>query len=353
MEHLYCVIMAGGRGERFWPLSTKNVPKPFVRLFGDRTMIQMTVDRILGLVPLDHIFVVLGGEHEQVARKQLDNLGKDQFIVEPAGRDTAACIGLAATLLHRRDPEGVMIVLPADHYIPDTAAFIKTVSRTVEWAMRGDFLVTVGINPTRPDVGYGYIKAGETVTDADPSTCKVDRFVEKPDLEKALQYLSEGIYYWNAGLFVWRTRALLDGLKRHMGELYRGLAEIDRAMSEGNAETVARVFAGFNKVSIDYGLMEKADNVLMVKANFAWDDVGTWGSLRRVMELDGNGNFRSGRTICVDTKDCVVYGQDVPVGTVGVENLIIVASPGGVLVCDGGRDQETRQIAKMFDEEGS
>ncbi|HUJ68197.1 MAG TPA: mannose-1-phosphate guanylyltransferase, partial [Syntrophorhabdales bacterium] len=323
MEHLYCVIMAGGRGERFWPLSTKNVPKPFVRLFGDRTMIQMTVDRILGLVPLDHIFVVLGGEHEQVARKQLANLGKDQFIVEPAGRDTAACIGLAATLLHRRDPEGVMIVLPADHYIPDTAAFIKTVSRTVEWAMRGDFLVTVGINPTRPDVGYGYIKAGESVTDADPSTCKVDRFVEKPDLEKALQYLSEGIYYWNAGLFVWRTRALLDGLKRHMGELYRGLAEIDRAMSEGNAETVARVFAGFNKVSIDYGLMEKADNVLMVKANFAWDDVGTWGSLRRVMELDGNGNFRSGRTICVDTRGCVVYGQDVPVGTVGVEDLIV------------------------------
>jgi mannose-1-phosphate guanylyltransferase len=353
MEHLYCVIMAGGRGERFWPLSTKDIPKPFVRLFGDRTMIQMTVDRILGLVPMGNIFVVLGREHEQVARKQLPELGREQFIVEPAGRDTAACIGLAATVLHRRDPDGVMIVLPADHYIPDTGAFLRTVSRTVEWATRGDFLVTLGITPTRPDVGYGYVRAGEPVTEADPSTCKVDRFVEKPSLPKALQYLSEGIYYWNSGLFVWRTRTLLEGLKRHMVDLHRGLGQIDRAMSEGNTEAVARIFTGFNKVSIDYGLMEKADNVLMVKADFAWDDVGTWGSLRRVMELDENGNFRSGKTICVDTKGCVVYGQDVPIGTVGVENLIVVASPAGVLVCDGRRDQETRQIARMFDEEGS
>lgn len=353
MEHLYCVIMAGGRGERFWPLSTKNIPKPFVRLFGERTMIQMTVDRILELVPMDHIFVVLGGEHEEVARKQLARLGREQFIVEPAGRDTAACIGLAAMLLYRKDPQGVMIVLPADHYIPDTGAFVRTVARAVERARQGDYLVTVGISPTRPDVGYGYIRAGEQVTDADASTCTVDRFVEKPDLDRALQYLSEGVYYWNAGLFVWRTRTLLDGLKRHMGKLHTGLGEIDRAMSEGNLEAAARIFSGFDRISIDYGLMEKADNVLMVKADFAWDDVGTWGSLRRVMELDGSGNYRSGRTICVDTKECVVYGQDVPIGTVGVENLIIVASPGGVLVCDGRRDQETRRIAKMFDEEES
>ncbi len=352
MEHLYCVIMAGGRGERFWPLSTKDIPKPFVRLFGDKTMIQMTIDRVLELVPKERVFVVLGGEHEQVARRQLPDLGEDQFIVEPTGRDTAPCIGLAATLLYRRDPEGVMIALPADHYIPDTGAFVRTVSRAVEWARRGDYLVTVGISPTRPDVGYGYIRAGEKMIDIDGSCCKVDRFVEKPDLERALQYLSEGIYYWNAGMFIWRTRTVLDALKKHMGDLYRGLKEIDRATSAGDLRAVAEIFTGFDRVSIDYGLMEKADNVLMVKADFAWDDVGTWGSLRRVMELDGNGNYRSGRTICVDTKDCVVCAQDVPIGVVGVTNLIIVASGGGVLVCDGRRDQETRQIARMFDEEG-
>ena len=139
MEHSYCVIMAGGRGERFWPLSTKDIPKPFVRLFGDKTMIQMTIDRVLGLVPKERIFVVLGEEHEHVARRQLANFGEDQFIVEPVGRDTAACIGLAATLLYRRDPEGLMIVLPADHYIPDTGAFVRTVLRAVEWARRGDY----------------------------------------------------------------------------------------------------------------------------------------------------------------------------------------------------------------------
>ena len=352
MEHSYCVIMAGGRGERFWPLSTKDIPKPFVRLFGDKTMIQMTIDRVLGLVPKERIFVVLGREHEQVARRQLPDLGEDQFIVEPVGRDTAACIGLAATLLYRRDPQGVMIVLPADHYIPDTGAFVRTVLRAVEWARRGDYLVTVGINPTRPDVGYGYIRAGETVIDADGSSCRVDRFVEKPNRERALEYLSEGIYYWNSGMFVWRARTVLDGLKKHMANLYRGLEEIDRAMSAGDFQAVAQIFSGLDKVSIDYGLMEKADNVLMVKADFAWDDVGTWGSLRRVMELDENGNYRSGRTICLDTKDSVICAQDVPIGVVGVANLIIVASPEGVLVCDGRRDQETRQIARMFDEEG-
>ncbi len=181
--------------------------------------------------------------------------------------------------------------------------------RAVEWARRGDYLVTVGINPTRPEVGYGYIKAGEMVIDTDGSSCKVDRFVEKPDREKALQYLSEGIYYWNSGIFVWRTRAVLDGLKKHMEHLYGGLKEIDLAMSAGDFQAVAQIFTGLDKVSIDYGLMEKADNVLMVKADFAWDDVGTWGSLRRVMELDENGNYRSGRTICVDTKDCVVCAE--------------------------------------------
>jgi len=209
----------------------------------------------------------------------------------------------------------------------------------------------VGINPTRPDVGYGYIRAGETVIDADGSSCRVDRFVEKPNRERALEYLSEGIYYWNSGMFVWRARTVLDGLKKHMANLYRGLEEIDRAMSAGDFQAVAQIFSGLDKVSIDYGLMEKADNVLMVKADFAWDDVGTWGSLRRVMELDENGNYRSGRTICLDTKDSVICAQDVPIGVVGVANLIIVASPEGVLVCDGRRDQETRQIARMFDEE--
>ncbi len=351
MEHRYCVIMAGGRGERFWPLSTKSVPKPFVRLVGDKTMIQMTVERVLELVPTDHIFVVLGGEHRDVARKQLPDLGEDQFIVEPVGRDTAACIGFAATLLARRDNEAVMIVLPADHYIPDIGAFVKTVSHAVEWATRDDCLVTIGITPTRPETGYGYIRAGQRVIEADSRCCRVDRFVEKPDQERAAQYLSEGVYYWNSGIFVWRTRVVLEGLRQHMANLARGLEAMDLAISAGDSQAVAQIFSGFERVSIDYGLMEKADNVLMVKADFPWDDVGTWGSLRRVMELDRDGNYVSGRAICLDTKDCIVYGQDVSIGAVGVANLVIVASPEGVLVCDAQRDQETRRIARMFEEE--
>ena len=355
MEHLYCVIMAGGKGERFWPLSTKDIPKPFVRPVGRQDHDpQMTIDRVLELVPKDHVFVVLGADHEQVAQRQLAQLGEDQFIVEPLGRDTAACIGLGATLLYRRDPEGVMIVLPADHYIPDTGAFVKTVSARGRVGKAGGLPRHRG---DQPDKAGGRLRLHKGRGEGDRRRrVKLQGRSFRGEAgpgQGALQYLSEGIYYWNSGIFVWRTRAVLDGLKApYGGPVQRGLKEIDLAMSAGNFQAVTQIFTGFPKVSIDYGLMEKADNVLMVKADFAWDDVGTWGSLRRVMELDENGNYRSGRTICVDTKDCVVCAEGVPVGAMGVANLIIVASPQGVLVCDGRRDQETRQIARMFDEEG-
>ena len=179
----------------------------------------------------------------------------------------------------------------------------------------------------------------------------MDRFVEKPDEETAASYLAEGSYYWNSGIFVWNAGVVLEGIARRMPELYRGLKEIEPAVAARDVHEVERIFTGFQKKSIDYGLMEKADNVLMVTADFAWDDVGTWGSLRRVMGPDEHGNYAAGKSVCVDTENCVIYGEDVPVGTIGVSNLIIVASRQGVLVCDLGRDQEIRQLARVFDDE--
>ncbi|MGD0231982.1 MAG: mannose-1-phosphate guanylyltransferase [Syntrophorhabdales bacterium] len=354
MEHLYCVIMAGGRGERFWPLSTARTPKPFVRLIGERTMIQMTVDRLSGLVPRERIFVVLGEDHLDAARRQLPELCEDQFIIEPEGRDTAPCIGFTAGILHRRDPASVMVALPADQYIPDKDAFVATIRQAAECAIQGDYLVTIGIAPTRPETGYGYVHAADKSPVAGGASCfRVSRFVEKPDEAKAAHYLADGRYYWNSGMFIWRTRVVLEGIERHMPELYEGLKAVERAMAPGDTKGVAERFKGLQKISIDYGLMEKADNVLMVKADFAWDDVGTWGSLRRVMTLDERGNYLRGAPVCVDTKDCVIYAEDVRVGAVGVSGIIIVASPEGVLVCDMGRDQETRRIAKMIEEQGA
>jgi mannose-1-phosphate guanylyltransferase len=343
--------MAGGKGERFWPLSTKSVPKPFVKLIRNRSMIQLTVDRILPLIPVDRIFVVVGAQHAEVARLQLPQLHEDQFIIEPVGRDTAPCIGFAATIIQKKDPEAIMVVLPADHYIPDVEAFISTISACILHARTGDFLVTAGVTPTRPETGYGYIHTQES-TNTDNSPCsEVNRFVEKPDLLKAVQYLEEGNYFWNSGIFVWKITTLFQGMERHMPDLRNRLLAIERAIGEGDQETIEVIFRNFPKISIDYGLMEKATNVRMIKANFSWDDVGTWSSLRRVMNLDDQGNYVSGQPVCIDSSNCVIYSQDLHLGVVGVSNMVIVASKEGVLVCDLSRDQETRQIARIFDEE--
>jgi mannose-1-phosphate guanylyltransferase len=353
MKDRYCIIMAGGKGERFWPLSTRCTPKPFIRLLGEKSLIRMTIDRLHGLVEKDHIFVVLGREHVDVARSQLPDFAADQFIVEPAGRDTAPCIGFAASILRRKDPNALMIVLPADHYIPDPDAFTRTMSRAVACAETGDYLVTTGIMPTRPETGYGYIHANEAMTVGGAACLRVMRFVEKPDEAKAVRYLAEGDYYWNAGMFVWRAAAVLDGIDRHIPELSGGLKEIGAACAAGDTQKMAAVFQTLPSISIDYGLMEKARNVVMVKAEFPWDDVGTWSALRRVMDLDEGGNYLRGKPVCVDTKGCVIYGDDIQVGAVGVSNLIIVASKEGVIVCDMDRDQEIRQVARMMDDKTS
>ncbi len=349
-EHVYCVIMAGGKGERFWPLSTRTTPKPFLSLIGDKTMIQMTMERVRYLAPEERTFIVLGEDHLEIAKRQLAQLPDEHFIVEPAGRDTAPCIGFTAMAMRALDPEAVMVVLPADHYIPDQDAFVKTIWQAIEIARSGDHLVTIGIKPTRPETGYGYIHAFEEAQLEQGSRCfKVNRFVEKPNAPTAVDYLADGRYYWNSGVFVWKAQTVLEGMGQHMPALYEGLMKIDQAIIENEDEKIDEIFKGFESQSIDYGLMEKADNVLMIRANFGWDDVGTWGSLLRVVEVDRNGNYTRGEPICIDTQDCVVCGDNVTVGTIGVSNLIIVASKDGVLVCDASRDQEARKIAKLLE----
>jgi mannose-1-phosphate guanylyltransferase len=346
--------MAGGRGERFWPLSTGKVPKPFLPLTGPKTLIQLTVERALRFVPKDRIFIVLGRTHLNVALKQLPELPRDNFIVEPVGRDTAACIGLAAIVLSLKDEKATMVVLPADQYVPDVEKFTNTIRNCVAMADHGDYLVTMGIKPTRVETGYGYIYARKNSNTKRDIVCfTVEKFVEKPDPRRAAEYMKDGNYYWNAGIFIWKTKTVLEGMRTHMPILYNGLNAIKGALREGRKAKADALFRKFERKSIDYGLMERAENVLMVPANFTWDDVGTWTSLQRVLDLDGKGNYTRGDTICIDSHDCVVVGDEKVIGVIGVSNLVIVSSKNGILVCDSGRVQEVREITKSINEKNN
>jgi mannose-1-phosphate guanylyltransferase len=350
LRHAYCIIMAGGRGERFWPLNAQNMPKPFLKILGASTMIQLTVERVARLLPLERIFIVLGKSHVDSARNQLPNLPAANFLVEPEGRDTAPCIGFAAISLLKLDPQAIMIVLPADHFIPDSEHFVKTVSYGADIASRGDYLVTIGIKPSRPETGYGYINAHEPVFSSNDYTCyKVARFVEKPDVIHAQQYLKEGNYFWNAGMFIWKIKTVLAGIARHMPELHKGLLAIQKAWADRNEVLFTEIYSRLDRKSIDYGLMEKAENVLMIPGEFTWDDLGTWSSLLRVKELDENGNYCSGDTTCLETQNSVICSDGLKVGVVGLSNLVIVASRDGVLVCDAEHAQEVREIAQLIE----
>ncbi len=343
-DHAYCVIMAGGKGERFWPLSTDRIPKPFLRLVGEKTLIQLTVERALRIVPKDRLFIVLGQNHMPVAKEQLPDLRDENFIVEPEGKDTAPCIGFAALHLAALDEHSIMVALPADHYVPEVDTFVGTILDGVECAAMGDYLVTVGINPVRPETGYGWINAYERFDVPGVMCLKVKRIVEKPDMDKARAYLEQGDYYWNGGIFIWRSSAVLEGIRRHMPELHGGLARLKPLIVAGDKDGTAEIYRSLPRQSIDYGLMEKADNVLMIPSLFRWDDIGTWTSLLRLADFEGEENFKAGNTICVDTKNSVVYGDRITVVTLGVSNLVVVATRNGVLVCDPQRAQEVKTI---------
>ncbi|HOJ42692.1 MAG TPA: sugar phosphate nucleotidyltransferase [Syntrophorhabdaceae bacterium] len=345
----YVVIMAGGKGERFWPISTDDAPKPFVPILDDKSLIQLTVERINKFLPFEKIYVVLGKRHLDVAIRQLNSLPEENFIVEPEGRDTAACIGFSAIQLLSKVKEGVMITLPADHYVVDAERFNETLINSVRFAKKGNYLITIGIKPLRPETGYGYIKAHEIFDTYNGINCyRVEKFVEKPDLKTAIEYLKDGNFYWNAGIFVWSLQSILNAIERHMPELFSGLIKIKDAIEKRRWEEIEEIYWGFDKKSIDYGVMEKADNVLMLKGDFIWDDIGTWQALLRVMETDENGNFNRGNTVLKDVRDSVIFSEGIDIGVIGVSNLVVVASGEGVLVCDRERAQDVREIARKF-----
>jgi len=346
-ERAYAVVMAGGRGERFWPLSTGETPKPFLPILGEKSMLQMTVERIIPLIPLPRILVVVGKEHLKVAQEQLPELPEENFLVEPIGKDTAPCIGFASLHVEKRDPDAVMVVIPSDHHIPDNDMYVQSLSAAIQLLATRNALITLGIKPTRPETGYGYIKAqGQADRLNNIPFLKVEKFVEKPDLKLAKTYVTQKDYYWNSGIFVWRNRTIQDLFKKYLPSIWTGMSRIRERLD--NNRVITEEFRQFPRISLDYGILEKAEGVLVIPAEFRWDDVGTWAALERVYQLDEYGNAVIGRHRGIDTRNCVIHAQDHLITTIGISHLVIVQTDGKLLICPKERCQDVKELVQLL-----
>lgn len=338
------VIMAGGRGERFWPKSRGHRPKQFLQLFGEGTLLQQAYRRALRLAPPERVYVVTRADYRRLVAEQLPGLAPERLIEEPEGRDTAPCVGLAAVVLERRHPGGVMVVLPSDHAILDEEKFAAVLSTAARVAADRPVLVTVGIQPTRPETGYGYIQCGE-VLDPETGLRAVRRFTEKPDADTALRFLMSGEHLWNSGMFAWRIPVIRDAIARHLPELHAGLEAIAAAVgTPAEREVLAAEFPRLPRVSIDYGVMEKAENVVVLRGDFGWDDLGTWAAMPRVGQADDQGNVVGGRAVLIDSRDCVVDGGRRLVVGFGIERLVIVDTDDVVFVSAADRAEELKRV---------
>ena len=347
MPMLYTVIMAGGRGERFWPLSTGSLPKPFIPLLGNDSLLQNTVARIQPLVPYERIMISIGAEHYAVAREQLPEIPEENFLVEPFGRDTSACLGFCALHLERRDENAVMLALPADHYVSDADAYRKTIQAGLD-NLDGSNGVIFGITPTRPETGYGYILA-EKLTNGGEAR-PVIRFVEKPDVVTATRYLAEGGYYWNSGMFLWRNRTLLELFEKFMPETSAGLCRMRPFIGDKTAgEEIKTIFSTLPRISIDFGIMEKTDGLRLIPANFGWDDIGSWAAMGRALTPDANGNIIRGQASVLEAENCVIYSQSDTIAAFGVSDLIIVQAYGKILVTSREKAADLKKLVATFE----
>ena len=328
------LIMAGGRGERFWPKSRKNLPKQFLSLTDDgKTMIQLTVERILPLVKMEDIYISTNRDYKELVRQQLPEIPEENILCEPVGRNTAPCIGLGAVHMRKKYEDAVMYVLPSDHLIKYTSIFLSTLTDAGEVAEQGENLVTLGITPDCPETGYGYIKflPDQMLGRA----FEVDRFVEKPDLETAKEYVASEQYLWNSGMFIWKVSTILKNLETYLPETYRGLNRIADAIGTEEEELVLeKEFSAFQSESIDYGIMEKAKNIYILSGSFGWDDVGSWLAVGRIKKSNEFGNVINGNAVTVDTKNCIIQGGKKLIATVGIEDIIVVDTEDALLICE-------------------
>ncbi|HEY5910608.1 MAG TPA: sugar phosphate nucleotidyltransferase [Verrucomicrobiae bacterium] len=360
----FVIIMAGGKGERFWPVSRERTPKQLLRLLGDRSFVQEAIDRVLPLVPIKNVLVITNETQAPEVRKQVPRLPKENVIVEPIGRDTTAAVTLGAALVGARSTTGVMAVLPADHIIPEEKKFQQVLSDAFDLASRGQAIVTIGIKPTEPATGYGYIRVGEQLPPPPGAKSyktafhRAEQFVEKPNFDTALEYVNSGQYRWNAGMFIWSFVTITEGLQKHQPEMYAACqrwfqvagnpAKLEKALAKDYPEV--------KKISIDYSLMEHAQNVVVADGSFGWDDLGSWTALARHLKADPEGNCAVADFIHVDGARNIIYDarskdRRTPIAVVGLRDSILVQTDDAVLLAHKSQAQKVRELVKKLAED--
>jgi mannose-1-phosphate guanylyltransferase len=351
---IYALIMAGGEGKRFWPLSSRNKPKQFLSLTGEKSMIRQTVDRILPLIPIEKIFVVTVERYAEETLNQIPELPEENLILEPEGKNTAPCIAYGTLRIKSLAPDSVTVVLPADHALGDDSAFrdiLRFASDTagVELANGGYPLITLGVTPTMPETGYGYIKAADEVialTDG-IHALKVSGFAEKPDLKTALAFLKEGAYYWNSGVFVWKTSSIISEFSKILPQWFEHFDNISNNMGKPSEKAVVSLFyKAIEPGSIDKLILERSRNTVVIPVIYPWSDVGSWKTLDEYLRKDADDNIFQGKVVFIDSSGCLVFGGDKVIALVGVRDIVVVDSKDGILILNREKSQEVKRVVE-------
>jgi mannose-1-phosphate guanylyltransferase len=363
-KNRFVIIMAGGRGERFWPVSREKMPKQLIKLLGDKSFLQQAVERVAPLVPMKNIFIITNETQAAEVRKQLPKLPRQNVVAEPVGRDTCAAVTLGAALVGARSTTGVMAVLPADHVIPEEKKFQQVLADAFDLAGRGQAIVTIGIKPTEPATGYGYIHVGEALPPPQGAKAyktvfhRAEQFVEKPNHDTALGYLQSGQYRWNAGMFIWSFVTITEGLQKHQPEMYEACQRWFKVAGNSAklAKMLAKEYPDIKKVSIDYALMEKAHNVVCADGAFEWDDLGSWTALGRHIKADPEGNCAVADFIHVDAARNIIYDartkdRRTPIAVVGLRDSILVQTDDAVLLAHKSQAQKVKELVKKLAED--
>lgn len=359
----YAVIMAGGIGTRFWPKGTAKIPKQFLKIANEsETLIQQAYKRLEGLFYDSKIFVVTNIQYKNEVKKQLPKIPEDNIICEPIGRNTAPCIGLSCLFINQFEPKANVLVVAADHLIDNVDEFHRIVKSGLKFVNDNGGIVTLGINPTHPETGYGYIQYDiDNKTEVEPENSdnvtenifKVKTFAEKPNLEMAKTFLASGDFLWNSGMFIFRTDTMIEEIKRFMPELDESLERLSKSiLSNDFPKQLEDEYYKLKSISIDYGVMEKSNDVYIIRSDFGWNDVGAWDEVYNIKEKNADGNVTQGRTVTINTKNCLIINDQKIIATVGVEDLIIINTDNGLLVCKRGEAQSVKEVVDYLRRKG-
>ncbi len=353
MEKIYTLIMAGGSGTRFWPRSRVTKPKQYLKMFGDESLLQSTLERFKTFTEPENIYIVSSQTQAGALESQASELPKKNLIYEPVGKNTLPCIGLAAMFAEKDNPDGIMVVSPSDHLINEHGLFRDAIQAAAKIADEKDGIVTIGITPDYPATGYGYVKTAEDITGNEKiKQFKVERFVEKPDLENAKTYLEQGGYFWNSGLFIFKVSVFLNAVKEFAPDLFKDLRRIQQDIGKpAFPQTLDTIYRAVESISVDYGIMEHAKNIYLVEGIFDWNDLGSWESVYQEEEKDENGNAARGETIFLDAKNSYVYSENEIVALVGLDDVVVVRDGNATLVCKRDKVQDVKKIVEQLKSE--